>query len=234
MTYDYGVMSNALFRGFTPEAMEARCCGRMLERRVKIVKEFLSETPVLGEGLVLEIGAGTGQVMKLVSQDFPRMRFTAVEPVEEYVRYARERYAAENGFLEYHTGTAETLSLPEKSVKAAYSVNIWHHVPLERIQASAQAVARVLRDDGLYFILEPNFRHPYVASYQAWTRGERCFLPWRELKILRECFEVQSVSFYFALPEFIRSVPPWLARAEEGLERCPVLAGSVGYVLRKR
>jgi ubiquinone/menaquinone biosynthesis C-methylase UbiE len=227
-------MSNALFRGFTPEAMEARCRGRMLERRVGIVKAFLSGVPGLDKEAVLEIGAGTGQTMKLVSRDFPRVRFLAVEPVEEYVRYAQEKYVAGDSFLTYRAGTASTLGLPEKSVAAAYSVNIWHHIPLEQVQASVASAARVLKDGGAYLIVEPNFRHPYVATYQAWTRGERCFLPWRELRALREFFTVEEVSFYFGFPEFIREVSPWLARVEEWIERCPFLAGSVAYVLRKR
>jgi ubiquinone/menaquinone biosynthesis C-methylase UbiE len=227
-------MSDTLFRGFSPEAMEARCQGRMLARRAGIVKDFLSGVPGLSEGSALDIGAGTGQVMWLVSRDFPRTRFTAVEPVEEYVRYAQAKYSAHDRRLEYRAGTAETLGLPERSIAAAYSVNIWHHVALDRLRASAAAAARVLKEGGLYLIVEPNFRHPYVATYQAWTRGERCFLPWRELKALKEFFVVESVSFYFAFPEFVRALPPWLARAERTLERCPLLAGSVGYILRKR
>jgi ubiquinone/menaquinone biosynthesis C-methylase UbiE len=227
-------MSDTLFRGFRPEAMEARCQGRMLERRVGIVTGFLSGRQDLGKGLILEVGAGTGQTMSQVASAFPGVRFTAVEPVREYVTYAREKYASGDLFLDYREGTADTLGLSDKSVSCAYSVNIWHHIAADRLRDSAAVVARVLKDSGCYLVVEPNFRHPYVATYQAWTRGERCFLPWRELKVLQDFFVVEKVSFYFAFPEFIRAVPPWLTRVEQVLERCPVLAGSVAYVLRKR
>lgn len=227
-------MSDALFRGFSPEDMEARCQGRMLERRVGIVTDFLSGRPDLGVGPVLEVGAGTGQTMKLAARSFPKVRFIAVEPVKGYVRYAQEKYAAGNPFLDYRAGTAETLGLPDQSVSCVYSVNIWHHIAADRLKESVAAVARVLKDGGQYLVVEPNFRHPYVATYQAWTRGERCFLPWRELKVLQEFFVVEKQSFYFAFPEFLRSLPPWLAKGEQVLERCPFLAGSIAYVLRKR
>jgi SAM-dependent methyltransferase len=227
-------MSNPLFRGFTPQAMEARCRGRMLERRVGIVTDFLNGQPGLDRGPVLDLGAGTGQVMSLAATRFPGVRFTGVEPVGEYVRYAQKTYAAVNSLLDYREGTAELSGLVDKSVVAAYSVNIWHHVDAGRLKTSAEAVAHVLKDGGTYLVVEPNFRHPYVATYQAWTRGERCFVPWRELKILKEFFTVEEVSFYFAFPEFMRTLSPGLTKVEAVLERCPFLAGSVAYLLRKR
>jgi ubiquinone/menaquinone biosynthesis C-methylase UbiE len=227
-------MSEVLFRGFSPEAMEARCQGRMLERRVGIVTDFLSGLKDLGQGPVLELGAGTGQTMLLVSRSFPKVRFMAVEPVGEYVRYAKEKYACGNPLLDYRAGTADTLSLPDNSVACAYSVNIWHHIDAQSLKGSAANAARVLKAGGCYLVVEPNFRHPYVSGYQAWMRRERNFLPWRELKALQEFFVVEKTSFCFALPEFVRVPPPWLSQAEEALERCPVLAGSVAYVLRKK
>jgi len=227
-------MSDPLFRGFSPEAMEARCQGRMLERRVGIVTDFLSGLKDLGAGPVLELGAGTGQTMMLVSRSFPTVRFLAVEPVGEYVRYAQGKYTRVNSLLDYRDGTADTLSLPDNSVACAYSVNIWHHIDAVSLQGSAAGVARVLKAGGRYLVVEPNFRHPYVSTYQAWMRRERNFLPWRELKVLQEFFVVEKASFYFALPEFIRVPPLWLSRAEQALERCPMLAGSVAYVLRKK
>ena len=227
-------MSKALFRGFSPQSMEARCQGRMLERRVGLVTDFLSGQPDLAQGQVLELGAGTGQTMHLVARGFPGVRFIAVEPVKEYVLYAQAKYAAGNPLLVFREGTTVSIWLSDKSVNSVYSVNIWHHVPVDRLRDSAARVARVLKDGGRYLAVEPNFRHLYISAYQAWTKGERNFLPWRELKALQEHFLVEKVSFVYAFPEFIRSLPAWLEKGERVLERCPVLAGSIAYVLKKR
>jgi ubiquinone/menaquinone biosynthesis C-methylase UbiE len=227
-------MSDTLFRGFTPEIMEARCRGRMLERRVGIVTDFLSAQPGLGRSPVLEIGAGTGQTMSLVASAFPGVQFTAVEPVREYVRHARQKYASVNPRLDYQDGAAEVIGLSDNSVDVAYSVNIWHHVGIARLRDAAISVSRVLKKGAAYLAMEPNFYHPYVSACQAWTREERCFLPWRELIVLEEFFTVEKKTYCIAFPEWVRSVPPWVVRVEEVLERCPLFAGSVVYTLKKR
>jgi len=71
--------------------------------------------------------------MSRVAKRFGNVKFKAFEPVAEYVRYAREKYATENRLLDYREGVAETIDLPDKSVSAAYSINIWHSCGSEAV-----------------------------------------------------------------------------------------------------
>jgi SAM-dependent methyltransferase len=221
------------FRGFSPEVMEARCRGRMLDRRIRIVTDLLRSVDGLKDGPVVEFGAGTGLVLSRVASSFPGVRFTAVEPVGEYVRYARATYGTHQPCLEYREGTVEGHGLPDASASCAYSINVWHHVAPSCLRAAAASAARVLRRGGRLIIMEPNFRQPYIFLYQGLTRDERHFLPRRELAALCEFFTIEKRSFYFIFPEPWRVLSAWMLDVEQRLESCPFLAGAVVYVLRK-
>ena len=222
-----------LFRGFSPEAMDARCQGRMMLRREMLVKAFLTAQGVEAGASVLELGAGTGQTMARVAESFPDVSFYGVEPLGAYVDHAACQYTAKNPCLKYVQGTAEQLPLAEASVDCAYSINIWHHVPLPRLCASVQALARVIKPGGRLFLIEPNFLHPYILFYQSLTDGERSFFPWRELAAIKAHFEVQRTAFCFFFPEAVRTVSPVGQEIETALEGFPFLGGSVLYTCRR-
>ncbi|MEI8011644.1 MAG: class I SAM-dependent methyltransferase [Candidatus Omnitrophota bacterium] len=222
-----------LFRGFSPEAMEARCQGRMMVRRELLVTEFLKAQGFKAGASVLELGAGTGQTMARVAQDFQGVSFLGVEPLGQYVDYAARQYSAKNPCLKYAQGTAEEIPLPDASVDGAYSINIWHHVPLSRLYASVQALAHVIKPGGCLFLIEPNSWHPYIFSYQWLTPGERCFLPWRELSALKASFTLERTRYCFLFPEAVRTVSPFAQKIETALEGVPFLGGSVVYTFRR-
>lgn len=206
----------------------------MLDRRVEIISSFLRETRPAPGAEVLEVGAGTGQMMGLVSPAFPGVRFRGLEPDGHYVEYARARYRAENPLLEFGRGTLEELRLPPGSVDCAYSINVWHHIPEPELERAAAALSSALKPGGFYLCLEPNWLNPYVFAYQWLTGGERNFFQWRELKAALRYFEPAGKAFRFAYPEAVRRPPKTLAGLEFALERCPPLAGAVVYTLRKK
>lgn len=225
---------DGFFRGFSPDVMEARCQGRMMARRELCVTDFLKAQGLVRGASVLELGAGTGQTMAQVGKRFPDVMFYGVEPVAAYVDHACARYAPGHAFLKYLQGTAEEIPLPEASVDCAYAINIWHHVPLGGLRCGAQALARVIKPGGCLFLIEPNFRHPYVFLYQALTQGERCFFPWRELDVLKAFFSVERTGFCFLFPEAVRSLTPLGEKIEGALEGIPFLGGSVLYTCRRK
>lgn len=226
--------SQAYFRNLSPAVMEARCQGRMLDRRVEQVTYFLRQQHLSSGSKVLEIGAGTGQTMAMVSKSFPDVSFHGIDVVAEYIQYARQRYSSRHSLLHYDKDFVETLKLPAASVDSIYSVNVWHHVSLAQLDTAVQNVARVLKPHGKCLFIEPNWRHPYIFSYQALTKEERNFFPGRELKAIEREFVIDDVQFLYFFPESFRRVSETMDKLERKLERYALLAGSVVYTLSKK
>jgi ubiquinone/menaquinone biosynthesis C-methylase UbiE len=221
------------FRNFSPAAMDARCQGRMLDRRIALVSDFLHSNTLPSSAHVLEIGAGTGQAMALVAQKHPQLNFHGIEPLEEYVKYANDHHSKNASSIKFSTGTAEHIDLPDTSMDCAYSVNVWHHIPHGNLLKAAQEINRVLKPGGAYFAIEPNWMNLYILIYQGFTPGERNFFPWRELKNINLAFRQKQTGHRFAFPEVLREIPPALQKAELILEKCPFLAGSTAFTFIK-
>jgi ubiquinone/menaquinone biosynthesis C-methylase UbiE len=222
------------FRGFSPQQMDARCQGRMLDRRIELVSDFLSAQKLPPSANILEIGSGTGLSLQRIARNFPKLNFHGVEPVTEYVAYANKNHTTPSGHIKFSEGSAEALQLPDASFDAVYSVNVWHHIPLQELLNAAQTLARLLKPGGRYFAIEPNWLNPYIAAYQALTPDERNFLPWRELRSLEKTFKRIKKDHHFIFPEACRNIPEVFQYVELSLEYCPLLAGSVALTFMKR
>jgi 2-polyprenyl-6-hydroxyphenyl methylase/3-demethylubiquinone-9 3-methyltransferase len=95
---------------------------------------------------VLDIGCGGG----LLAEEFARLgcRVTGVDPSEESLAAAREHAHAEGLEIEYWSGTAERLPLPDRSFQVAYCADVLEHV--DDVERSLAEAARVLEPGGVY------------------------------------------------------------------------------------
>lgn len=199
-------------------------------RRASVVLDRLAARPVRA---VLEVGAGTGTLLTRLAVARPDLRFTGVEPLDGYVRFARRR-AARLGLrnLEFHVGTAEQLPTEVAGQVFSYvlSNDTLHHV--DDVAAGAQAVARVTAPGAGWLAIEPNRLNPYVLGYHALTAGERNFAPRAFLAAASAAgWRLERRTYLFVVPTAVKSVPAWVARAELVLERVPVLAGGLALEL---
>ena len=108
-----------------------------------IIRRWLEESDVRR---VLDIGSGQGIVSTLVGD----REYVGVEPSETLLTRAREKY----GDREFVVGNAYQLPCVDESFDGAVSVNVWFH--LADIEKAAAEMARVLRPEGSFLIVNPN------------------------------------------------------------------------------
>jgi ubiquinone/menaquinone biosynthesis C-methylase UbiE len=111
---------------------------------------FRALGPVAGTETILDIGCGIGGLLHAVRRRWPGVHTIGVDPAEKALEVAREK--TPDGL--FMVGHAEVLPLPTASADIAVSTFSFHHW---RDQATGlREVARVLRPQGTFVLLEPS------------------------------------------------------------------------------
>jgi SAM-dependent methyltransferase len=100
---------------------------------------------------VVDIGCGGGALVRELAARGARP--IGVEISDEQLAPA---LAADDGSgARYLVGVAEDLPLADGEVDAAVFMRTLHHVPVPRLDAALREAARVVRSDGLVYVVEP-------------------------------------------------------------------------------
>jgi SAM-dependent methyltransferase len=146
-------MSNpALARSFDREAVHYEC------GRPGWPREVLDVASVAPAATVVDLGADTGKLTRLLAQRFRRV--VAVEPLPGM----RELLTALVPEAQALDASAETLPLPDRSVDAVYCAEAFHWFDGERAVAE---IARVLRPGGslvLMWNIQSGPTEPSIAA----------------------------------------------------------------------
>ncbi|HEX6123146.1 MAG TPA: class I SAM-dependent methyltransferase [Ktedonobacterales bacterium] len=102
--------------------------------------------PLPAPASVLDVGCGTGRLLRAAGASWPGAQLIGVDPAEGMVEAAR----ALTPGATIHRGLAESLPLPDASVELAFSTLSSHH--WQDQAAGVREIARVLRPGG-HFIL---------------------------------------------------------------------------------
>jgi SAM-dependent methyltransferase len=223
---------NAAFDEFPEAYDELRAAGHMARRRADFFTGVIDRFP----GVVLEIGCGTGTLLRNLAARRPDRQFIGVEPLPNYVDFARAKAAgAGTGNVQFAAATGETLSevVAPGSVGLVISVDALHHVT--DTDQVVREVSRAATPGAHWWAMEPNRVHPYVWAYHVFTDGERTF-PARDF--LRRAraggWELASRQNMYLYPSGIAQVPGWAEQLELRLERFRPVAGAVVLDLRLR
>lgn len=216
---------NAGFEDVPDEYDELRAHGHMAGRRF----EHFSRVVASSTGDVLELGCGTGTLLRALAAAHPDRRFHGVEPLGNYVDFA-ERRAADRGLdnVRFSQGTGEELDAVADAGEAGLviTVDTLHHV-FDGPRVVRQ-VHRAAKRDGRWVAMEPNRVHPYVWAYHVFTDGERTFPSRRFLRHAAAAgWALTDRHTMYLYPSGVPSVPPWAARLEQRLEDLRPLAGAV-------
>jgi ubiquinone/menaquinone biosynthesis C-methylase UbiE len=109
---------------------------------------------------VLDVGCGTGKLLRRASTYWPQAQLIGVDPAESMVEMAK-RLAPDATF---HTGMAETLPLQDASVDLALSTISFHH--WQNQAAGIAEVARVLRPGGYFILVDAVFPDWFVRVFR--------------------------------------------------------------------
>lgn len=211
---------------------ELRHCHLNL-RRLELLSAYLG-SPAAGlqpGDAVLEIGSGTGWMLRELAPRFPHFRFVGSDPLENYVAFANAGRKSEN--VQFVCSDAERLASEDLGKMAlVLSIDMLHHV--EDLEQTAGAVAAVSRPGAQWLAMEPNRQNPYSFLKHWWTPGEKNFSPPEFTRAAAKSgWQLCERKTRFAIPPFVKEAPEWARRWEEDVERIPVLAGGVELHLKK-
>ncbi|KQS73436.1 class I SAM-dependent methyltransferase [Modestobacter sp. Leaf380] len=210
---------------------DMRSSGHMARRRL----EFFDEVVAASDGMVVEIGSGTGVLVRQLAARHPDRSFVGVEPLTNYVDFAREQArAAGLDNVRFEVGTGEDLAnlVGDASAGLVISVDMLHHV--DDVRAVAEQVARVVAPGGQWRAMEPNRVHPYVLAYHVLTDGERTFPVRPFLRAAASSgWQLRARRNMYLYPSTVPRVPNWAASVERRLEGLRPVAGAVVLDLRK-
>ncbi len=99
--------------------------------------------------LILDLGCGTGRLLRKAALRWPGARLVGVDPAEGMIAQARQRTPG----ARFQVRTAETLAMPECAFDLVLSTMSFHHW-FDQAQA-LQQVARILRPDGYFVLADP-------------------------------------------------------------------------------
>ncbi|MGY1747098.1 class I SAM-dependent methyltransferase [Blastococcus sp. SYSU D00695] len=203
---------------------DLRAAGHMARRRLEYFLGVVDATP----GPVVEIGCGTGTLLRGLAAARPDRTFLGVDPLPGYVGHAREhaRAAALPG-VRFEVGTAESLDdlVDPGSVGLLVSVDALHHVA--DLDAVVTAAHRAVAPGGRWRAMEPNRLHPYVWAYHVLTPGERTFAVGDFRRRARRAgWAVCGRDDLFLVPSGVDRLPPWAQRLERRAEWFRPLAGA--------
>ena len=123
----------------------------------------------LAPEIVLDIGCGTGRLLRRAALRWPSARLVGVDPAEGMIERARSLTPS----VTFHIGKGEALPLPDSSVDVAFSTISFHH--WEDQAAGVREVARILRPGGLFCLADgalPSLAGGLIPHARIHTRQE--------------------------------------------------------------
>jgi SAM-dependent methyltransferase len=220
---------NAAFDDVPHAYDELRSTGYMARRRADSYDRVVAGST----GMVLELGCGTGTLLRELAARHPDREFLGVEPLGRYVEFARSRAEAQGLHnVRFEEGTGEELVTVagRGSAGLVISVDTLHHVrDMGRV---ARQVRQVATEAGRWRAMEPNRVHPYVWLYHTLTRGERTFPVGAFLHTVNGAgWRLAGRETLFLFPSGVSTVPAWVQRIERRAEKLLPLAGAVAFDL---
>jgi FkbM family methyltransferase len=100
-----------------------------------------------GETL-LDVGAGTGSLLLLAKQRYPRSQVIGIEPDPRMLQRAQAKIEQAKLAVELVGSSAEALPFPSASVDLAVSSLVFHHLPTAEKGLALAEIHRVLKLDG--------------------------------------------------------------------------------------
>jgi len=163
-----------------------------------IQKRVLDAAGSLPESaIVLDVGCGTGRLLRAAAERWPRAQFVGVDPAAGMLEVAR----ALNPKAAFHLASSDAIPLPDSSVTVAFTTLSFHHWADQL--GGVKEVRRVLRPGGCFILADVNL--PVWIGRLVMNLHRRLPVP----AVLRRLFAQSRVT-----PEIVR-----LARAGEEVLR---------------
>lgn len=112
-------------------------------------RETMARLDLRPQDRLLDVGCGTGALLRCLSAIHPATRLSGVDPVPEMLAVARGRLSPD---VDLYQGWAEHLPFPEERFDVIVSCNVFHYI--RQPVAALREMGRVLRPGGQLIITD--------------------------------------------------------------------------------
>ncbi|WP_165422959.1 class I SAM-dependent methyltransferase [Ktedonosporobacter rubrisoli] len=136
------------------------------EPSMRTVLEVIASYVTTQPESVLDIGCGTGRLLRSLHERWPEAELLGVDPTFGMIEKARELSSA----IKFEVSFAEALPVPDASIEVAMSTFSFHHWSDQ--QAGLREIVRVLKPQG-YFFLADAVQPGWLARLQPRSHMQR-------------------------------------------------------------
>ena len=193
----------ARFERWSRQYERSRLQGFFFDRVHRAALDAAAQLPE--PEVVLDVGCGTGRLLRAARTRWPRARLIGVDPAGGMIEVARR---LDEG-ITFQVAPAERLPLPDASVDLAFSTASFHH--WHDRSAGVREVARVLRPAGHFILADQS-----APALFAWLLGDRRYLSPGERRELLASVGLRVLRHDRSLSRFL---PITVARADASSAR---------------
>jgi ubiquinone/menaquinone biosynthesis C-methylase UbiE len=191
--------------------------------------EIVRNIPV-DSSRILDLGAGTGNLLQKVRQAYPQAELIALDPAQAMLERLKEKHVDDTQ-ISCIVGSAHAIDLLDNSVDAVISNYALHHLTHTEKKECAKEVMRVLRPGGKFVYGDQHCRQMGGPSDPVWVADMFSLLSDKALHYLhtagleRMLLQIELMpKFLLADGEMPVTVEYWLSCLEEaGFPTCQVI-----------
>lgn len=116
--------------------------------------KVLDATAMKDGETLLDVGAGTGSLLLLAQQRYPRSRVIGIEPDPRMRQQAQVKIEHAKLAVELVGSSAQDLPFPSASVDLVVSSLVFHHLPTAVKVLALAEIRRVLKPDGRFLLAD--------------------------------------------------------------------------------
>jgi len=103
---------------------------------------------------VLDVGCGTGTLATLIKQLHPEVEVVGLDPDPKALARARRKAERAAVSVQFDQGFGDELPYAEASFDRVFSSFMFHHLPAEEKGTTLREARRVLKTDGVFYIMD--------------------------------------------------------------------------------
>jgi ubiquinone/menaquinone biosynthesis C-methylase UbiE len=123
----------------------------------------LREADLASHHYVLDVGCGTGSLVKTIVRRYPFKCLFAIDPDDGALRIARNKVGSARN-VQFKSGLADQLDFPEHFFHRVFSTFVFHHLTQQEQVGALTEIRRVLSPGGRFHLLDFEQWHKRKSS----------------------------------------------------------------------